>query len=83
MWARLCFLTKSFLLIHTSKETPTGYEIQYENDLNNFELTVEGWDCDVDVEGYALQVTELMEAQREMARMTTEAACGFRFQWVI
>ena len=75
-----CFFTKSFLLINTSKETPTGYEIQYEDDLNNFELTVAGWDCGIDVEGYALQVTELMEAQREMARMVTEAACGFRCQ---
>ncbi len=70
----------SFLLIHTSKETPTGYEIQYEDDLNNFELTVGGWDCDIDVEGYALQVAELMEAQKEMARMATEAACEFRCQ---
>lgn len=41
MWAHLCFLTKSFLLIHTSKKTSTSYEIQYQNDLNNFKLTVE------------------------------------------
>ena len=83
MWVRPCFFTKSFLLIHTSKETPTGYEIQYEDDLNNFELTVEGWNCDIDVEEYVLQITELMKAQREMTRMITEAACEFRCQWVI
>ena len=57
-----------------------GYEMQHEDNLNNFEPTVAGWDGGNDVEGYALHITELMEAQREMARMATEAACGFRCQ---
>ena len=80
IWARSCFFAECFSLIHSHKGTLVGDEIQYEDDLNNFEPTVAGWDGGMDVEGYALQVTELMEAQREMARMATEAACGFRFQ---
>lgn len=75
-----CFFTKSSLLIHTFKETLTNYEIQYENDFNNFEPSVTGWDCDIDAEEYDMQVTELMKMQREMTRMVTEAACEFRCQ---
>lgn len=75
-----CSFTKSSLLIHTFKETLTNYEIQYENDFNNFEFSVTSWNCNIDAKEYDMQVTELMKMQRKMTRMVTEAACEFRCQ---